>query len=86
MATTKSTRDRRTPVSVARTDDFDADLSTILRTGMNQSEAVRLAVAFLAHGWQSAWDAGAVPDGEQPRNMLMRVRRHDTREPTDQQV
>ncbi|MGC5398068.1 hypothetical protein ACPXCP_20330 [Streptomyces sp. DT20] len=86
MATTKATRRRRSPVSVPRTDEFDDALATIMRTGMNQSEAVRLAVAFLAHGWQSAWDAGAVPDGTQPRHMLMKVQRHDTREPTDQQV
>jgi hypothetical protein len=86
MATQKPTRERRKTVSVARTADFDRDLSTIMRTGMTQSEAVRFAVAFLAHGYQSAWDAGAVPDGVQPQHMLMKVRRYDGPQAPDQAV
>ncbi|MDT0432791.1 hypothetical protein [Streptomyces salyersiae] len=84
MATPKPTRRRRSPVSVPRTDEFDAALATVMRTGMTKADAVRLAVQFLAHGLQSAWDAGAVPDGTQPRRMLMRVERQDTPQLADQ--
>lgn len=84
MATKKPTRRRRSPLSVPRTDAFDAALATIMRPGMTKADAVRLAVEFLAHGWQSAWDAGAVPDGTRPRRMLMRVERQDTPQTADQ--
>ncbi|MEV4966669.1 hypothetical protein AB0886_05295 [Streptomyces sp. NPDC024062] len=84
MATPKSTRRRKSPVSVPRTDAFDAALATIMRAGMTKADAVRLAVEFLAHGWQSAWDAGAVPDGTRPDRMLMRVQEQHPRETPDQ--
>lgn len=86
MATTKATRRRRrpSPVSVPRTAEFDDALATVMRAGMTQAAAVRLAVQFLAHGWQSAWDAGAVPDGTPPRIMLMRVQRQDNPQSADQ--
>ncbi|WP_327368740.1 hypothetical protein [Streptomyces sp. NBC_01217] len=84
MATKKPTRRRRSPVSVPRTDSFDAALATVMRTGMTKADAVRLAVEFLAHGWQSAWDAGAVPDGKIPDRMLMRVQEQDTPQAANQ--
>lgn len=77
MATKKPTRRRPSPVSVPRTPEFDDALATVMRTGMTQSDAVRLAVRFLAHGLESAWDAGAVPDATVPRRMSMRVQRQD---------
>lgn len=83
MATPKRTR--RT-VSVARDDALDASLATVMRTGMTQSDAVRYALAFLAHGYQSAWDAGAVPDGQAPRRACVRVERQDTHQGPNQQV
>ncbi|MFF5821306.1 hypothetical protein ACFY8Q_07175 [[Kitasatospora] papulosa] len=86
MATKKPTRRRRSPVSVERTDAFDAALTTVMRAGMTQSDAVRLAVEFLAHGWQSAWDDGAVPDGTRPHLMRMSVQKQPPQKAPDQRV
>ncbi|MET9923316.1 MULTISPECIES: hypothetical protein [unclassified Streptomyces] len=85
MATPKRTR-RPSPVSVPRTDAFDAALATVMRAGMNKAEAVRLAVQFLASGLESAWNAGAVPDATMPRLMRVTVQRQDTQQTADQQV
>lgn len=85
MATEKRTR-RPSPVSVPRNPEFDAALATVMRTGMNQSDAVRLAVRFLAHGLESAWSAGAVPAGTVPVNMRVQVQRQDTTQAADQRV
>lgn len=85
MATPKRTR-RPSPVSVPRTAEFDAALATVMRTGMSQAEAMRVAARFLAHGLQSAWESGAVPDGEMPHRMRVTVQRQDTPQPVDQQV
>ncbi|WP_329219224.1 hypothetical protein [Streptomyces microflavus] len=86
MADKKPTRRRLSPVSVPRTDGLDDALATIMRTGMSQAEAMRVAARFLAHGLQSAWESGAVPDGQMPHRMLMRVDRQDTPQATDQRV
>lgn len=86
MATTKATRRRRSPVSVPRTTEFDDALTTIMRTGMSQAEAMRTAARFLAHGLESAWESGAVPDGTMPRRMLVRVERQDSPQSADQRV
>ncbi|MFF5642081.1 hypothetical protein [[Kitasatospora] papulosa] len=53
---------------------------------MTQSDAVRLAVEFLAHGWQSAWDDGAVPDGTRPHLMRMSVQKQPPQKAPDQRV
>ncbi|MFD3790793.1 hypothetical protein [Streptomyces cyaneofuscatus] len=84
--TRRPVRRRPSPVSVPRTDGLDDALATIMRTGMTQAEAMRVAARFLAHGLQSAWESGAVPDGEMPHRMLMRVERQDTPQPADQRV
>ncbi|WP_405561902.1 hypothetical protein [Streptomyces sp. NBC_01180] len=84
MATAKSNR-RRT-VSIQRTEAFDRDLATIMRTGMTQSDAIRFAAEFVAHGYQSAWEAGAVPDGQHPSHMLMKVRASHSQQGDDQRV
>lgn len=84
MATTKTTRRRRSPVSVPRTTEFDDALATVMRAGMTQAAAVRLAVRFLAHGLDSAWSAGAVPDATVPLRMLVQVERQDIPQNTDQ--
>lgn len=84
--TRRPTRRRVSPVSVPRTDVFDAALTTIMRTGMTKADAVRLAVEFLASGLESAWSAGAVPDATVPHRMRVTVQRQDTPQPADQQV
>ncbi|MCI4045463.1 hypothetical protein [Streptomyces sp. TRM75563] len=85
-ATRRPARRRPSPVSVPRNEEFDDALATILRTGISQAEAMRVAARFLAHGLQSAWESGAVPDATMPHRMLMRVERQDTPQPADQQV
>ncbi|MBT2427216.1 hypothetical protein J7F02_16445 [Streptomyces sp. ISL-112] len=85
MATEKRTR-RPSPVSVPRNAEFDAALATVMRTGMSQAEAMRVAARFLAHGLRSAWESGAVPDGTMPHRMRVTVQRQDTPQAADQQV
>ncbi|MBT2450922.1 hypothetical protein J7F03_28380 [Streptomyces sp. ISL-43] len=53
------------------------DLATIMRTGMTASDAVRYAVAFLAHGYSWVWESGLYPDGVPPRCMAFRVPSYD---------
>ncbi|WP_032769808.1 hypothetical protein [Streptomyces sp. CNS654] len=84
--TRRPARRRPSPVSVPRTDAFDAALTTIMRTGMTKADAVRLAVEFLASGLESAWSVGAVPDATVPRRMRVTVQRQDTPQPADQLV
>ncbi|MGW4305089.1 hypothetical protein [Streptomyces californicus] len=79
-------RRRPSPVSVPRTAEFDAALTTIMRTGLDKANAVRLAVQFLASGLESAWAAGAVPDATVPYRMRVTVQRQDTPQPADQRV
>ncbi|MFD5057416.1 hypothetical protein [Streptomyces sp. NPDC058394] len=93
MAKPKTTQPTpNTPPAVGKTvhvrvdDGLHDSLATIMRTGVTVSDAVRLAAAFVAHGFESAWGAGAVPDGKMPRHMLMKVRTHDTPQPPDQRV
>ncbi|MBT2381992.1 hypothetical protein J7E90_33145 [Streptomyces sp. ISL-111] len=85
MATEKRTR-RPSPVPVPRNAEFDAALATVMRTGMSQAEAMRVAARFLAHGLRSAWESGAVPDGTMPHRMRVTVQRQDTPQAADQQV
>ncbi|MFE1332073.1 hypothetical protein [Streptomyces microflavus] len=85
MATQKRTR-RPSPVSVPRTDAFDAALALVMRTGMTKADAVRLAVEFLASGLESAWSVGAVPDATMPHRMRVTVQRQDAPQAADQQV
>ncbi|MER7697024.1 hypothetical protein [Streptomyces sp. NPDC096095] len=84
--TRRPVRRRVSPVSVPRTETFDAALAAIMRTGMSQAAAVRLAVEFLASGLESAWSAGAVPDATVPHLMRVTVQRQDTPQPADQRV
>ncbi|WP_430479322.1 hypothetical protein ACQZM9_21830 [Streptomyces sp. P11-1] len=84
--TRRPARRRPSPVSVPRTDAFDAALTTIMRTGLDKANAVRLAVEFLASGLESAWSAGAVPDATVPRWMRVTVQRQDTPQAPDQRV
>ncbi|MBT2400771.1 hypothetical protein [Streptomyces sp. ISL-100] len=56
--------------------DLSDDLAVLLRTGCTTSDAVRLAVAFLAHGYRWAWESGHYPDGVAPERMAMKVPPH----------
>lgn len=84
--TRRPVRRRPSPVSVPRTDAFDAALTTIMRTGLDKANAVRLAVEFLASGLESAWSVGAVPDATVPHRMRVTVQRQDTPQTVDQRV
>ncbi|WP_435270629.1 hypothetical protein [Streptomyces sp. 1222.5] len=53
------------------------DLSTLMRTGMTQSDAVRLAVAVLADGYRGAWESGRIPSDVTPQITHVMVRRYD---------
>ncbi|MFH9941320.1 hypothetical protein ACH4OT_18615 [Streptomyces murinus] len=43
-----------------------ADLETLLRTGMNMSDALRTAAAIVAGTYRAAWETGRCPDGVRP--------------------
>lgn len=53
------------------------DLAIVMRTGMTASDAVRYAVAFLAHGYAWVWESGLYPDGIPPQRMAVRVPPYD---------
>ncbi|MER6527643.1 hypothetical protein [Streptomyces sp. NPDC001508] len=52
-------------------EQMPADLAVILKAGGTTSDAVRLAVAFLAHGYRDIWARGRYPDGVAPAYMRM---------------
>lgn len=64
-------------LSVRVDDTLSDDLAVVMRTGMTASDAVRYAVAFLAHGYAWAWESGLYPDGVPPRRMAVRVPAYD---------
>lgn len=80
-ATRRPVRRRPNPVSVPRTTEFDAALTTIMRTGLDKANALRLAVQFLASGLESAWSSGVVPDATVPHLMRVTVQRQDAPQP-----
>lgn len=43
---------------------FHDDLATLMRTGMNLSDAIKDAVHALAFGYEYAWGSGKIPEGE----------------------
>ncbi len=55
------------------------DLAVLMRTGMTASEAVRLAVGFLAHGYAWVWESGLYPEGTPPARMALKVPPYDGR-------
>lgn len=73
MADPKPTR-----LSVRRDDTLDADLTTIMRTGMTQTDAVKYAVHLIAQGLDWMWDAGHVEPGKLPPVIGFRVPRPNT--------
>ncbi|MFD6972177.1 hypothetical protein [Streptomyces sp. NPDC059949] len=64
-------------LSVRVDETLSDDLATIMRTGMTASDAVRFAVAFLAHGYNWVWESGLYPDGVSPARMAVRVPAYD---------
>ncbi|MGW7361999.1 helix-turn-helix domain-containing protein [Streptomyces sp. NPDC054841] len=60
-------------------DQLCRDLATIACTGLTPRDAVRLAVAFVAHGYRWAWDEGLYPEGVAPPRMSLRVPTYDGR-------
>lgn len=56
-------------LSVRMTDDLADDLAVLTCDGGSASDAVRRAVALLAHTYRCAWDHGDVTDG-QPVHIL----------------
>ncbi|MGW1772537.1 hypothetical protein [Streptomyces sp. NPDC002104] len=77
MAKAKPTESRPKNLSVRRDETLDQALAVLTRTGMNESDAVRLAVSFLAHGWGDLWDSGVLPEGVAPRVFRMQTALHD---------
>lgn len=55
------------------------DLATIARTGVPARDAIRFAVAFVAHGYRHAWESGEYPDGVAPDRVAMRMPPYDGR-------
>ncbi|MFE5852001.1 hypothetical protein ACFQ61_02075 [Streptomyces sp. NPDC056500] len=86
MAVPKTTRAPRRTVSVQPNAQFDADLALIMRTGMNRSEAIRVAVELLASAYDYAWESGLYPPGVAPRRMGVRLAPYDPPTAPDQQV
>lgn len=72
MAKAKPT-DRPKNLSVRRDQELDDALDVLTSTGMTASDAVRYAVAFLAHGYRDLWDKGVLPEGTAPRVIGMRT-------------
>lgn len=64
-------------MSVRVDDTLSDDLAIVMRTGMTASDAVRYAVAFLAHGYAWVWESGLYPDGVPPQRMAVRVPAYD---------
>jgi hypothetical protein len=60
-------------MSVRVDDDLSDDLATLMKAGMTASDAVRLAVGFLAHGYRWMWDSGTYPEGSMPPRMRIVV-------------
>lgn len=86
MADTKPTKARRQNLTVRRDDALDDDLAVLTRTGMTTSEAVRYAVAFLAHGYRDLWASGRFPEGVAPQRIGMRTELHDRPQGADLRV
>ncbi|MET9468501.1 hypothetical protein ABZY44_27680 [Streptomyces sp. NPDC006544] len=86
MADVKPTKARRQNLTVRRDADLDADLAVLTRTGMSTSEAVRYAVAFLAHGYRDLWASGRYPEGVAPQRIGMRTDLHDRPHAADLRV
>ncbi|MGW3374066.1 hypothetical protein [Streptomyces hydrogenans] len=60
------------------------DLAALMRTGLTASDAVRLAVGFLAHGYRDLWAQGVYPEGVAPARMRLTSPPYDSRPtPTD---
>ncbi|MFI8510476.1 hypothetical protein ACIGHB_05015 [Streptomyces sp. NPDC085460] len=55
------------------------DLAALMRTGMTASDAVRLAVGFLAHGYRDLWTQGVYPEGVTPSRMRLTSPPYDSR-------
>lgn len=53
------------------------DLTTMLATGMNVSDAVRTAVAIVAGTYRAAWETGRCPDGIRPTITRYWIDRYD---------
>ncbi|MFE5793546.1 hypothetical protein ACFQ8C_13365 [Streptomyces sp. NPDC056503] len=66
-------------MSVRVDDALSDDLAALMRTGMTASDAVRLAVGFLAHGYRDLWAHGVYPDGVAPARMRLTTPPHDAR-------
>ncbi|AWZ05635.1 hypothetical protein DRB96_14430 [Streptomyces sp. ICC1] len=63
---------------LVRVDDIlSDDLAIVMGTGTTASDAIRYAVAFLAHGYAWVWESGLYPDGVPPRRMAVRVPSYD---------
>ncbi|MFD8948980.1 hypothetical protein ACFV0B_09025 [Streptomyces xanthophaeus] len=86
MANTKPTEPRQRNLSVRRDQDLDEALAVLTSTGMNASDAVRLAVTFLAHGYADIWENGYYPKGVRPQQMALRVKPYDGPRFPDQRV
>ncbi|MFK0233742.1 hypothetical protein [Streptomyces vinaceus] len=67
-------------LSVRRDQVLDEALAVLTSTGMTASDAVRLAVTFLAHGYRDLWDHGVLPEGVAPRVIGMRTQLPDAPE------
>lgn len=55
------------------------DLAALMKTGMTASDAVRLAVGFLAHGYRDLWEQDVYPEGVAPARMKMVAPPYDGR-------
>ncbi|MFE4203943.1 MULTISPECIES: hypothetical protein [Streptomyces] len=86
MADTQPTKARRQNLTVRRDAALDADLATLARAGLSTSEAVRFAVAFVAHGYRDLWASGLHPDGVAPRRIAMRTELHHQPQAPDLRV
>ncbi|MFJ2477093.1 HTH domain-containing protein [Streptomyces sp. NPDC087659] len=54
-------------------DQLRRDLATIARTGVPAPDAIRFAVAFVAHGYRWLWSTGRYPEGSAPPRMAIRI-------------
>lgn len=77
MAKAKPTETRPKNLSVRRTPELDDALAVLARTGLTESDAVRLACSFLAHGYRDLWDKGILPEGVAPRAFRMQTALQD---------
>lgn len=53
------------------------DLTTLMRTGMTQSDAVRTAMRIVAATYRQAWATGRCPDGVRPTIERYWITRYD---------